>query len=227
MTHIIIGSEEIPCNAKVHTWHEHGLTFDYSHAPTRSELEQIRWGVLHWTASGKRLGLKGAKQVWRTLTRRGLSVEFVITDEGDIWQFVDPKWRRCAHAGRLNSMSIGVEVTGPGWLRRYLGSRKQYTGTVHGWTTKFIDYTPEQHASVAALADSLALADVIPKFVATEPYERLPQSYFETHRGWCGHLHCDRLSKKHPKCDPAPRPLEVLERHCRAVVCASCGQVVP
>jgi len=207
--YLIVGGEAIPVfGPEVKTWIETGLTFGEGNTTKRDQ--PIRHGILHWTASGKRLGLKGAKQVWRTLTRKGLSVDFVITDEGIIWQFVDPLMQCCAHAGRLNKTSVGVEVTGPGWLRRYLGAREWYTGTVHGWTTKFIDYTEEQHASVAALADALALAGVVPKTVTTEPYRRLTQRHFASHDGWYGHLHCDRLAKKHPKCDPGPRPLETL-----------------
>jgi len=207
--YLIVGGEAIPVfGPQVKTWHEHGLTFGEGNTTEREQ--PIRHGILHWTASGKRLGLKGAKQVWRTLTKRGLSVDFVITDEGIIWQFVDPLVQCCAHAGRLNATSIGVEVTGPGWLARYFGSREMYKGTVHGWTTKFIDYTEEQHASVAALADALALAGVVPRTVTTEPYERLRQRDFAENDGWFGHLHCDRLAKQHPKCDPGPMPLKRL-----------------
>jgi hypothetical protein len=209
--HIILGGTAHPVANPVQTWLDTGLTFDTDHAPEREH--RIRWGVLHWTGGGKRVGLKGAKQIHRTLERRGLSVEFAITDDGTIWQFVDPVFQRCAHAGRINKISLGVEVSGPGWLRRYFGLRKHYQATVHGWTTKFIDYLPEQQQAVNALADALGAAGVVLPMVTTEPYERLLTSHFYRGGGWCGHLHCDRLRKKHPKCDPGPAPLEALEAH--------------
>jgi hypothetical protein len=208
---IILGGIACPVDNPVLTWQDSGLTFD----GLEEREHRLRWGVLHWTGGGKRVWLKGARQIHRTLSRRGLSVEFAITDEGTIWQFADPLFNRCAHAGRLNKISLGVEVSGPGWLRRipYAYASRKYKATVHGWTTTFIDYRPAQQRAVSALADALSEAGIILPMVTTEPYERRLTSAFYRGGGWCGHLHCDRLGKAYPKCDPGPAPLEALKAH--------------
>jgi hypothetical protein len=214
--HIIVAGRSEPVSgAVVRTWLDHGLTFDTEHAPHRTK--PIRWGVLHWTGGGKREGLAGAKTIHRTLNRRGLSVEFAITDEGTIWQFVDPVEQRCRHASRLNEISLGVEVSGPGWIARnllptrHLG-RERYRATVHGWTTTFLDYVEAQQRAVNALATALAEAGLVHPSVVTEPFERRRSRFFQSSKGWCGHLHCAHMSVKHPKCDPGPAPLKALER---------------
>jgi N-acetyl-anhydromuramyl-L-alanine amidase AmpD len=210
---IIINGAFVPVDAPVQTWNSSGLIFTLANVADREELPT--WCVLHWTGGGKRAGLKGAKKVFDTLVQRGLSVDFVITDEGTIWQLADPYRTQTFHAGRLNKLSCGVEVTGPGWLRRIplaYYSRK-YKGTVHGWTTTFIDYTEAQHKSVAALATALSSVLPIAEHVTTEPYKRQSQAYFQRESGYCGHLHCASWSRKHPKCDPGPRPLERLSEY--------------
>jgi hypothetical protein len=232
---IIIDGAFVPVDAPVQTWNSSGLIFPLANVADREELPT--WCVLHWTGGGKRVGLKGAKKVFDTLVQRGLSVDFIITDEGTIWQLADPYRTQTFHAGRLNKLSCGVEVTGPGWLRRIplaYYSRK-YKGTVHGWRTTFIDYTEAQHKSVAALATALssvlpiaehvttepfqrktqALSSVLPiaEHVTTEPFQRKTQAYFQRESGYCGHLHCASWSRRHPKCDPGPRPLERLSEY--------------
>ncbi|MHC4644304.1 MAG: peptidoglycan recognition protein family protein [Planctomycetota bacterium] len=211
MGEIIVGGQRIQVDAQCQTWEEHELVFDGDRV--RRRTEPLRWGVVHWTGSGSRLGKAGARRVYDTLYRRGLSVHFVITDEGLLWQFADPVTERCAHAGRLNDTSLGVEVTCPGWRSKYVGQRRTYEATIHGWKTTFIDFYPAQQATLNALATALADAQVLPPHVETSPWEREGDEYFEENAGWCGHLHCERESKKHPKCDPGTAPLEALKAH--------------
>lgn len=226
MGNIILAGQEFHIAAECHTWRDHGMTFDGNR--TRPRSEALKWGVVHWTGSRTRRGLSGAEQVFSTLYRKGLSIHFVITDEGELWQFADPVTTRCAHAGRLNDASLGVEVTGPGWLRGYNGPRMVYEAAIHGWRTEFIDFFPEQQATLESLADTLSEAGVILPMVMTEKWERRGQEQFEHNAGWCGHLHCERLSKKHPKCDPGTAPLIALAEHFaeaeEAETCPTCGR---
>jgi len=218
---IIIGGEKIVLpGVRVHTWHDHGMSFEIAQAPRREEA--IRWCVLHWTAS-EREGEAGASQIHRTLVSRGLSVEFAITNEGAIWQFVVPAERRCRHCSRVNPFSVGVEVSGVGWARPgrpSLGAttrRRRYTATVHGWRTTWLDYLPEQHWAVAGLAD--ALLEALPELgrrVELEPFERRSDAHLARQSGFCGHLHAAWLSKAHPKCDPGPAPLIQLDAYLAA-----------
>lgn len=202
--------------AQVLTWHDHGMTFDDRCAPRRNKA--IAWCVLHWTAS-ERAGERGARQIHRSLQARGLSVEFAITNEGTIWQYVDPLEQRCKHASRINPISVGVEVAGVGWVRKgrpLLGSatlRHQYIATVHGWTTRLFDYLPAQQRAVNALADALVNALGLHRHVLLSPWERRETALFMTQTGFCGHLHAASLRVRHPKTDPGPAPLESLQRY--------------
>ncbi len=210
MKYIIVNDSKIHVDAKTETYHDHCEHF--TTAPPR--VEPLRWGVLHWTASGKREGLQGALQVYYSLAKRGLSVHFVITDEGKLWQFADTS-QVCSHAGRLNATSIGVEVTGPGHQRGYTGARRVYHDRIHGWAPKagWIDYTPAQQRTVNALADALASVGAIESRVELQPWSRRDEAYLASHGGWLGHLHCERMNKRHPKCDPGTAPLMALAKH--------------
>jgi hypothetical protein len=209
--YIIVGSERWPVyGAEVQTWLDTGLTFDHDHAPLRTQ--DCRLGVLHWTGGGKRVGLRGATKIHGTLQARGLSVETAVTDEGTIFQYVDPLVQRCRHASRVNPFAFGVEASGPGWIARsllptrYLG-RERYRGTVHGWTTTFLDYFEDQHRGVLALANALVEPLGIPASVMAEPFERRRNRELRQFKGWCAHLHVAPFSVKHPKCDCGPRPI--------------------
>jgi len=213
---IVAGSKYILPGFKVHTWLDHGMTFEPDQAPRR--VDAVRWCVLHWTAS-ERSGELGAAQIHRTLQSRGLSVEFAITNEGDIWQFLDPVEQRARHCSRVNAYSVGVEVSGVGWVRAgmpLLGAttrRRQYEARIHGWKTRFFDYLVEQQNSVNALSSALVESLDIEPRVLTSPWERRPKSVFETESGFCGHLHAAWLKQKHPKTDPGTAPLLALQRY--------------
>ncbi len=214
---IIDGEKVVIPGVEVHTWHDHGLTFDFDHAPAR--IEQVRWCVMHWTAS-ERTGLEGARIMHGSLGRRGLSVEFMITNEGTIWQFIDPVAQRGRHCSRMNPYAVGVEVSGYGWAGKLgrvpLGAttrRRVYTARVHGWKTRWYDYLPEQHRAMAGLADALVEGLGIERRVEFEPFERRSNAHLAEHGGFCGHLHGAWLTKRHPKCDPGPAPLQTLDAY--------------
>lgn len=214
---IIIGGRKIVVPVPVHTWHDTGLAF--APANVKPRKVPVRWGVIHWTAS-ERTGLAGAEQMHRSLTARGLSVEFMVTNDGDIYQFIDPAESSAHHCSRLNPFSVGVEVSGIGWAgkpgftpRGDTARRRIYTDTVHGWKTDWFDFLPEQQRAVNAWADAMSLALGIDREAETYTFERRTDSDFRRNSGFCGHLHGAWLSKKNPKCDPGTAPLIALEQH--------------
>jgi hypothetical protein len=212
---IIAGDKWVLPGIKVHTWHDHGMTFEIANAPRR--LDAVRQCVLHWVAA-ERDGESGASQIHRTLVSRGLSVEFAITNDGTIWQFVDPVERRCRHCSRVNPFSVGVEVSGVGWVRPgrpLLGAttlRRQYEATIHGWKTRFFDYLPAQQDAVNILACALTASLDIEPIVMTEPWERRKTSDLKAFSGYLGHFQAASLRVKYPKTDPGTAPLESLKR---------------
>jgi len=219
---IIVGDRKLVAyDQRVRTWHDSGLTFDLKHAPRRQQDPRLI--VLHWTAS-ERPDNAGAARLHESLRARGLSVEFAITNDGTIHQFVDPVIQRGRHCSRLNPYSIGVEVSGLGWAakpgrvpRGDTTKRDVYTDRVHGWRTEFYDYLPSQHNAVRELCELLWIAyPALPRAVCLEPFERWSTETLLARGGVCGHLHGAWLTKKHPKCDPGTAPLRRLAEHVEA-----------
>lgn len=226
MTIIIGGTKHDTSPVQSLNWMDHGLSFPEPNAMPR-ELA-CRWCVLHWTAS-ERTGEAGAAQIHRTLMHRGLSVEFAITNEGTIWQFVDPVEQRCRHCSRVNRYSVGVEVSGIGWagkpgrvLRGDSAKREVYEDRIHGWKTTWLDYLEPQHVAVAALADVLVKGLGLAPVVMRQPYGRRHNSAFARQGGFCGHLHAASFAVANPKCDPGTRPLERLHEHFEGLRRADC-----
>lgn len=215
------GAKTVLEGVEVHTWHDHGMFFspENSAVPRRGPP---RWLCFHSTAS-EREGLEGARLFFNSMIYRRpvpLSVEFLITNEGTIWQFCDPAEVRCRHCSRINEVSIGVEVSGYLWDKpgRSEGAiteqRPRYrTPPLHGgsWRPWFYSYLPEQQRAANALADAVCRASGIPRRVEGAPWARRPKGYFEEAEGGvCGHIHAAWLSRKSPKCDPGTKPLELL-----------------
>ena len=213
---IVGGVKYVVSGTECRTWLDTNLHFGHQNAPRRDR--KAHWGVIHWTAS-ERSGDLGAAQIHRSLSVRGLSVEFFISNEGTVYQFVDPAEQRCKHCSRLNKRSVGIEVSGMGWVRKgtpLLGAttlRRQYKAAIHGWRTRFFDFLPEQQRSLNALCGTLSAALDIDPVVLTDPWERRSDAFFRTNSGFCGHLHAAWLKTKHPKTDPGTAPLLALERY--------------
>lgn len=218
MGEIIIGGNRITIpRADVHTWHDTKLSFSAPNAPER--LLEPHLCVVHWTAS-ERTALDGARKIHATLTARGLSVEFAITNDGAIYQFVDPLERRCRHCSRVNPYSVGIEVSGIGWAgkrgrvaRGDTARRRVYTARIHGWSTQWYDFLDAQYEALLGLVDALVAHLPIGPNVMTQPWGRRSDEALQRHNGFCGHLHAAWLGKRNPKCDPGTAPLEKLATH--------------
>lgn len=215
---IVAGDKFVMKGVECHTWHDHGMQFTAQNsAPPRRQPP--RWLVYHWTASERR-GEEGARKLYEGMLARKvpLSVEFMICNDGIVWQFADPADVRCRHCSRVNDISIGVEVSSLGWPKpgRPRIDRPTYKSPpLHkGWKPTLYDYYPAQQAAANALADAVCEATGIPRHVEQEPWDRRPEGYFEDVAGGvCGHMHAAWLSKKHPKVDPGPNPLIKIAQH--------------
>jgi hypothetical protein len=215
---IVNGQKYVIPGVEVHTWHDHSMLFKPPNAPVRFVLPT--WFVIHWTAS-ERVGEAGAKLMFDNLKARGLSVEFMITNEGTIWQFFDPGEFHGRHCSRLNSKSLGVEVSGYGWAakpgrvaRGDTARRRVYEARIHGWKTEWFDFLDEQYKALFGLADAVTTAlPSIPRRVERAPFGRRSDEYFATHAGFCGHFQGASFKKRHPKCDPGTKPLIDLADH--------------
>lgn len=215
---IIIGGIKRPVpNVPVVTWEDHGCKFNPPNAPPR--ILNPRFMIVHWTAE-ERTGERGMRIMHAGLTSRGLSVEFMITNEGTIWQFVDPLAQRCRHASRVNPFSVGVEVSGLGWAKKAghtakgdTARRRTYEASIHGWKTTWYDFLDEEYTALFGLADVLTTHLPIARNVATQPWGRRPDEFFLRESGITGHLHAAVLSKRNPKCDPGTAPLIRLAEH--------------
>jgi len=216
---IIDGTKTVIPGVEVHTWHDHGMIFD----TTNSAMPRVTpptLCVLHWTAS-ERVGEEGARRLYDGMLAREptpLSVEFMITNEGIVWQFADPALVRCRHASRVNPFSVGVEVSCRGWVQRGQAvtgatkDRDRYWNTIHDWRHQVFDFFPAQHHAVAGLADALVEGLGIRRHVFLEPYQRRGNRDLMV-GGFCGHYHAAHWSRKNPKCDPGTRPLEKLDAY--------------
>jgi N-acetyl-anhydromuramyl-L-alanine amidase AmpD len=115
-------------------------------------------------------GCDSSKTCFQVLhNERGLSVHFLIDNDGTIYQTLDLV--DCAfQAAGVNEVSIGVELANRGDAQRfpdaYHGRRDKLTCTIHGHQFLAFEYTKEQVESMIALGK--ALGRVFPN---------LPQSY--------------------------------------------------
>ncbi len=185
----------------------------FVHAPKRQQ--RPRWIVLHWTAS-ERVGTPGDDLLHKSLSRRGLSVDFFVDNDGVIFQHNDPGESYTRHAGRINSQAIGIEVSNYGWVPRArpvpkLGrDRETYRAAVHGRPVKMANYYPLQQRAVNVLVSALCDAFEIPRRVELAPFTQRRRAYLDDPQqgGVMGHLHCHRS-----KVDPGPRVLQAVDEY--------------
>ena len=103
----------IPINwSKVVLWsEEHGLKADTKNYRSYFEKRKINSFVNHWDVC------LNSKSCARVLNNRGLSVHFLIDNDGTIYQLCDIN-HMCFHAGsKVNPTSIGVEISNAYYLK--------------------------------------------------------------------------------------------------------------
>jgi hypothetical protein len=158
-------------------------------------------------------GMGTSRDCFRVLhDERGLSVHFLIDNNGDIYQTLDLV--ECAfQAAGVNETSIGVELCSRGdkvepgsypaeLYKRY--PREQVTCTVNGHQWLAWSYTKEQYESMFALARTLArifpgLPQVCPQGADGEPLWATLEGDPREFAGYMGHYHVTNQ-----KWDPGP-----------------------
>lgn len=180
---VIVGGRIVPVDARVRTWHEHGLTF------VCGKRAQTRAVVLHWTG-----GEGQSTQVYRTLKTRGLSVQFLIEQDGTIIQYTDAD-AYCSHAGGANAWTVGIEIANAATPTTNLAwPREVYRETIHGRTFRCARFYPEQLDAAFHLTRALCLAYGLPLDVPRGKDGELirgvlPLRVLAEYRGVLGHYH--------------------------------------
>jgi hypothetical protein len=127
-----------------------------------AQVERI---VLHWTG-----GVGGAERVARTLERAALSIHYVVEPDGRIVQLA-AHGTRCAHAGRANDGSIGIEVVSRGLATR--ADDEYDVWRMDGRGVRVLRWPDEQRHATVWLAEALCGELGIPRRLPAEPSERV------------------------------------------------------
>ena len=139
-----------------------GTYYDYTGRPKRT----IRYFVNHWDVC------LSSHSCAKVLNKRGISVHFMIDNDGTIYQSVDMQ-HGAWHAGssRANRASVGVEITNAyypkyqdTYIKRGHGERPMVEGAwVHGsQLDPFLDFYPIQIEALKALWKAIHAATGIP-----------------------------------------------------------------
>lgn len=202
--------------------HAAPLRFDHLRS-TRPRTEPADLVCIHWTG-----GMGGPEQVYRTLLKRNLSIHFVIGPDGLVVQMASTSLV-CAHAGKVNARSVGIEVVSPGlpgdshgnarqrlaasvWAKEQARGvrREAYVDEIRGRRVRMLDFTTVQTEALTILVESLCDELGIPKRVPTESdgsltRRSLTTSELSSFRGVLGHYGAHET-----KLDCGTLPLERL-----------------
>ncbi len=189
---------------KVVLWSEHGAPkarkgtyYDYTGRPRR----KIRYFVNHWDVC------LSSRSCQRVLDRRGISVHFLIDNDGTIYQTMDMQ-HAAWHAGseRTNRPSIGVEITNAyypkyqNWYKRHgHGERpvidKAYVnGNELG---PFLGFYPKQIEALKALWQAVSEATGIPMQTPLNQFGNTSKNYeqhvaYGKYEGIVSHYHVSK-----------------------------------
>ena len=160
-----------------------------------SKKRKVNQFVLHWDVAFSSRGCRDS------LENQGLSVHFMIDNDGTIYQAVDMN-HACAHAGTVNMVSVGVEISNrvllsgqDHYVRKGFGPRPVVTpprinGGVHA--TSMLDFYPVQIDAAVALARAVTSHYDIP-LVAPETMglHQTTHKALRRYRGIVAHYHVD------------------------------------
>ncbi len=167
-----------------------------------SRLQQVlRQFVVHHD------GCPSSKACFQVLhNERGLSVHFLIDNDGTIYQTLDLV--DCAfQAAGVNEISVGVELANRGDAIRfpddYHGRRDKLTCSIHGHQFLAYAYTKDQIDSMTAIGRTMAR--LFPNLPQTYPIAGSGDALWTAiadpreYKGWLGHYHVTQQ-----KWDPGP-----------------------
>lgn len=174
-----------------------GTYYDYSGRPKRT----VRYFVNHWDVC---LSSQACQNV---LDDRGISVHFLIDNDGTIYQTMDMQ-HAAWHAGseRTNRPSIGVEISNAYYLKyqktyvsRGFGERPIITGARvhHGELEPFLGFYPEQIKAAKALWKAVHKATGIPLQTPLNQFGKTSTVYEQDYaygkaEGFVSHYHVNK-----------------------------------
>lgn len=141
-------------------------------------------------------GCLSAKMCYHVLhDQRGLSVHFMVDNDGTIYQCLD--LAHCAfHAGGVNEVSVGIELQNRGDAARHPGAypegRPTVTCRVHGHQFLCYDFTEAQYEAMVRLCRALSQILDIPLSLPRDAtgqqvWTTVPR--VRTFEGFIGHYH--------------------------------------
>lgn len=143
----------------------------------------------------------------RVLDQRGISVHFLIDNDGTIYQTMDIS-DIAYHAGNSNSYSIGVEIANAYYLkyqewygRNGLGKRPIWKGTVRGKELEeHLGFYSKQIQACQALWKAISNACDIPMRCPLEDGKMSDKVYTPALDGWKGFVHHFHLTDRKIDC---------------------------
>lgn len=174
-----------------------GQYYNYSGRPKR----KIRYFVNHWDVC---LSSKSCQSV---LDRRGISVHFLIDNDGTIYQTLDMQ-HAAWHAGsaRTNRPSVGVEISNAyypkyqdWYIKNGYGPRPFVEGAwVHGSKLEpFLGFYPKQIEALKALWAAIHKATGIPYEAPVSQFDKTSTKYVQdvaygSFSGFVSHYHVSK-----------------------------------
>lgn len=183
---MIIGGKSVHCEFEVLTWRDTGLSFGPGRGGQRRR-HTIDLVVLHWTGGEGDVG-----QVHRTLTQRGLGVEFFIDAHGRIYQYADPVDVDCQDVGGWHGhRSVSIEIQNYGFrmfgkVPRAGRHRPTRWERIHNVPLKVADFWPAQVDAVDTLCRALCPALDVP-LQLPPTMGRMKSAELNAYRGLVGH----------------------------------------
>ena len=144
--------------------------------------------------------------------QRGLSVHFIMDDDGTIYQCLDVK-ERAWHGGSCNPTSVGIEIDSRASARRFpkaydkahqkrfrVGPRKVKLDNIHGMKLRGYAYSDGQYSALIKLAKCLCEQLGIPKDFPRGQHGKLVKGVIPNYRKYKGILCHYNMTKN--KIDP-------------------------
>jgi len=211
---LLVGDVEVPCRADVIRSADSGLEIKTGHG-ARRRVHEIDFLVLHWTG-----GEGDAFRIFDTLQHGRdvqLGAEWMIDQDGTIFECCDPLAVDTFDAGRWNPRSVGVEVTNYGYRRDQAAIpargriRRRYVTRWNGQRRTYASFLADQTSAIVALCDAVCGGLGLPRRIPREAdgsfaARTLNPGELATFHGVLGHCH---LTAK--KSDPGTEIFDVLD----------------
>jgi hypothetical protein len=160
------------------------------------EERDVNIFALHWDVT------LNSKSCHKVLARRGLSVTYLIDNDGTILQCHDSQHVPYCNGRGFNGHGVGVEISNAYYVDRYqswyvrngFGKRPVITeGHVHGRSMKpFLGFYPIQLEACAALIEAVSRAMSLPLEVPETEFAVDPKASSGRFKGTCAHYHLTR-----------------------------------